>query len=87
MDIVTNHCGTSHWWMEDMPFKDWVHINEPYYTTNHTFSLGVDPNASAADVKQMADGWFVPSMPDMNLDNPFVLKYFQQWALDRKSVV
>lgn len=81
MDIVTNHCGTSHWWMEDMPFKDWVHINEPYYTTNHTFSLGVDPNASAADVKQMADGWFVPSMPDMNLDNPFVLKYFQQWAV------
>ncbi len=26
-------------------------------------------------------GWFVPSMPDMNLDNPFMLKYFQQWAI------
>lgn len=22
MDIVPNHCGTEHWWMNDLPFQD-----------------------------------------------------------------
>ena len=81
MDVVTNHCGTSHWWMQDLPFQDWIHPREPYRNTNHVMSLAFDPNASQADREQMEEGWFVPSMPDMNLDNPFVLKYFQQWAV------
>ncbi|MBQ3722129.1 MAG: cyclomaltodextrinase N-terminal domain-containing protein [Bacteroidales bacterium] len=81
MDIVTNHCGREHWWMQDLPFKDWVHAHEPYRNTNHVMSLAFDPNASQVDREQMEEGWFVPSMPDMNLDNPFVLKYFQQWAV------
>ena len=21
MDVVTNHCGTAHWWMRDLPFE------------------------------------------------------------------
>ena len=25
-DIVPNHCGTAHWWMQDLPFKDWIHV-------------------------------------------------------------
>ncbi len=81
MDVVTNHCGTTHWWMQDLPFQDWIHPREPYRNTNHVLSLAFDPNASQADREQMEEGWFVPSMPDMNLDNPFVLKYFQQWAV------
>ena len=81
MDVVTNHCGSSHPWMKDLPFKDWVHVHEPYQNTNHVMSTALDPYASKADRRQMEEGWFVPSMPDMNLDNPFVLKYFQQWAV------
>lgn len=81
MDIVTNHCGTEHWWMKDMPFKDWVHMNDPYIGSNHMYSLALDPNASAADRRLMEDGWFSRGMPDMNLDNPYLLKYFQQWAI------
>ncbi len=81
MDVVTNHCGREHWWMQDLPFKDWVHAHEPYQNTNHVMSTALDPYASEADLKQMEEGWFVRSMPDMNLDNPFVLKYFQQWAI------
>ena len=81
MDVVTNHCGAAHWWMQDLPFRDWIHVNEPYCNTNHVMSAAFDPNASEADRRQMEEGWFVPSMPDMNLDNPFVLKYFQQWAV------
>ncbi|MCR5828025.1 MAG: cyclomaltodextrinase N-terminal domain-containing protein [Bacteroidales bacterium] len=81
MDIVTNHCGTAHWWMQDAPFKDWYHNSEPYMQMNALFSVYMDPNASVRDRERQESGWFVPSMPDMNLDNPYVLKYFQQWAV------
>ena len=81
MDIVTNHCGTAHWWMDNPPFKDWYHVNEPYMQMNALFSVYMDPHASVRDRERQESGWFVPSMPDMNLDNPFVLKYFQQWAV------
>ena len=81
MDVVTNHASTEHWWMKDLPFKDWVHMNDPYVNSNHTMGLALDPNASKADLAVMEDGWFSRGMPDMNLDNPYMLKYFQQWAV------
>jgi len=81
MDIVTNHCGTEHWWMKDFPFEDWVHQFPEYTGTNVCFSTNMDPNASKKDLYIQESGWFVPSMPDMNLDNPFVLQYFKQWAV------
>ncbi len=81
MDIVTNHCGTAHWWMEDMPFKDWVHRFPEYTQMNALFSVYMDPNAAQTDLQRQESGWFVPSMPDMNLDNPYLLKYFTQWAI------
>lgn len=81
MDIVTNHCGTEHWWMQDLPFKDWIHVFPSYTGTNICFSTNMDYNASAQDLNIQESGWFVPSMPDMNLDNPYVLNYFIQWAV------
>lgn len=81
MDIVPNHCGTEHWWMEDLPFQDWVHQFDTYTGTNVVFSTNMDPNASKHDLYIQESGWFVPSMVDMNLDNPFVLRYFQQWGI------
>ena len=81
MDVVTNHCGTDHWWMKDLPFEDWVHKFPEYTNTHYVFSTVIDPYASEYDSNQLVSGWFVPSMPDMNLDNPFLLKYFQQWAV------
>ena len=81
MDIVTNHCGTAHWWMEDLPFEDWIHQFPSYTGSVFEFSTLMDPNASPRDRNLQESGWFVPSMPDMNLDNPFLLKYFQQWAI------
>ncbi len=81
MDIVTNHCGTAHWWMEDLPFKDWVHLFPEYTGTNICFSTNMDTNASKHDLNVQESGWFVPSMPDMNLDNPYTLAYFKQWAV------
>lgn len=81
LDVVTNHCSCSHPWLADLPFQDWVHQKDELEITNHAMSVAMDPNASQADRSRMEEGWFVPSMADINLDNPFVLRYFQQWAL------
>ena len=81
MDIVPNHCGTEHWWMNDLPFQDWIHQFDTYTGTNVAFSTNMDPNASQKDLYIQESGWFVPSMADMNLDNPYVLQYFIQWGV------
>ena len=81
MDIVPNHCGTEHWWMNDLPFQDWIHQFDTYTGTNVAFSTNMDPNASQKDLYIQESGWFVPSMVDMNLDNPYVLQYFIQWGV------
>ena len=81
MDIVPNHAGSAHWWMEDTPFKDWYHVFDTYTGSNIAFSTNMDPNASKKDLYIQESGWFDKSMVDMNLDNPYVLNYFKQWAI------
>ena len=81
MDIVPNHAGSGHWWMKDVPFADWYHVFDTYTGSNIAFSTNMDPNASKHDLYIQESGWFDRSMVDMNLDNPFMLKYFQQWAI------
>ena len=81
MDIVPNHCGSAHWWMSDLPYHDWIHQYPTFTRSNWQFSTAADPHAAEADFTGMNSGWFDTSMPDMNLDNPDVLKYFQQWAI------
>lgn len=81
MDIVTNHCGLAHWWIEDLPYQDWIHQHDHYTQTNNVFSANYDPNASEYDLRLNETGWFDTHMPDMNLDNPDLLQYFKQWAI------
>lgn len=81
MDIVTNHCGDAHWWMSDLPFSDWVHRWPEYTHSNCAFSVHNDPYCSQHDRDNMVGGWFDTSMVDMNLDNPYLLQYFKQWAI------
>ena len=80
-DFVPNHCGITHWWMEDLPFDDWVHQFPRYTNTNICFSTNMDINASSKDLYYQESGWFARSMPDINLDNPFVRHYFTQVAV------
>lgn len=81
MDIVPNHCGGAHWWMQDLPFNDWIHQYPTFTRSNWQFSTAADMHAAKVDQVGMNSGWFDTSMPDMNLDNPFLLHYFQQWAI------
>lgn len=78
MDLIFNHCGSEHWWMYDMPMSDWINNYPDYKITNHRRTVNQDPHASEADRKGMVDGWFVPTMPDLNQKNPFMSKYLIQ---------
>jgi len=81
MDYVTNHWGIEHWMMKDLPTHDWIHQFENYTQTNHKRSTISDINASEIDKKICLDGWFVPTMPDLNQSNPLVLNYLKQNAI------
>ncbi|MDX1637566.1 MAG: glycoside hydrolase family 13 protein [Balneolaceae bacterium] len=74
-DIITNHAGSDHWWMQDPPTRDWVHYPDHYRQTNHRRTTLHDPYASEIDTRRFTDGWFVPSMPDLNQDNPLLADY------------
>jgi glycosidase len=78
MDMIFNHCGSEHWWMEDLPMADWMNHYPDYKITSHRRTVNQDPHASEADRSAMADGWFVPTMPDLNQKNPFMATYLIQ---------
>ncbi len=78
MDMIFNHCGLEHWWMKDMPMADWINQYPDYQITNHVKTLNQDPYASTYDKNQFVDGWFVPTMPDLNQRNPFMATYLIQ---------
>ena len=77
-DMVFNHFGTYHWWMNDLPTKDWVNQWPAFTRSNYRGGTLTDPYASEADKKLMLKGWFDSSMADFNQDNPFVSKYLIQ---------
>ncbi len=81
MDMVPNHCGAAHWWMKDLPYADWINQFSEFTNTNNVFSANYDINASEYDRLLSNRGWFDRPMPDMNLENPDLLRYFQQWAI------
>lgn len=108
-DIVPNHIGSGHHWMNplpgrpkegspppggearsargadmlDLPTPDWLNhppgpTGEGYRETNHRHVAVQDPYAAAADRAAMTEGWFVPTMPDMNQRQPLLATYLTQ---------
>lgn len=80
-DLVPNHSGVSHWWIKDTPFKDWINYDGKYVQTKYAQTAQFDTHASKADFVNNRDGWFVESMPDLNLRNEFMLNYLAQNAI------
>ena len=92
MDMIFNHCGFEHPWVKDMPSKDWINLNgwlkeskgssDPrgtsFQQTSYKLTPVKDPYASDVDLKETVDGWFVPTMPDLNQRNPHVMTYLIQ---------
>jgi len=78
MDMVANHMGTGHWWMEELPTQDWLNFQDEVRKTSHARTTNQDPYASEFDIRLHADGWFVDAMPDLNQRNPLLADYLIQ---------
>ena len=92
MDMIFNHCGFEHPWVADMPTTDWFNLpgwlkesqgkSDPrgtsFLQTSYKLTPVVDPYASKVDLKETVEGWFVPTMPDLNQKNPHVMNYLIQ---------
>ncbi|MBO4849974.1 MAG: glycoside hydrolase family 13 protein [Prevotella sp.] len=92
MDMIFNHCGFEHPWVADQPSADWFNLpgwleeskgtSDPtgtsFLQTSYKLTPVVDPYASQVDLKETVQGWFVPTMPDLNQRNPHVMTYLIQ---------
>lgn len=77
-DAVLNHSGTGYWWMNDLPYKDWLNFTDTKTRTNHKRTVNQDPYASRYDKDIWVKGWFDGHMADMNGANPFMANYLIQ---------
>lgn len=80
-DVVLNHVGSSHWWMEDLPSEDWLNYPNNLKYTTHTRESLHDPYAIKEDIRNFTDGWFTEHMPDLNQRNPILARYLVQNSL------
>ena len=95
MDMIVNHSGSEHWWMKDVPASDWFNYQEQnmkgdnYQITTHRKTTIQDPYISDIDMKEFTDGWFVPTMPDLNQRNEIMAKYLIQnsiWWIEYSGI-
>lgn len=80
-DIVLNHIGRHHWWMDDLPTQDWVNTWPEYTETHHARMTLQDPYAAPCDRQRFANGWFSQGMPDLNQRQPLLATYLTQMSL------
>jgi glycosidase len=84
MDVIFNHVGDRHWFIEDLPSADWIHQWPEYTKTTYRATTLMDPHAASADRREFSDGWFDRHMPDLNQQNPHLANYLIQnsiwWA-------
>ena len=60
-----------------------------YLQTSYKLTPVVDPYASKADLRETVEGWFVPSMPDLNQRNPHLMRYLIQnsiWWIETAGI-
>lgn len=81
-DLVPNHIGSGHPWLTEPPAPDWFNRQgQPYAETNHRHVTVADRYAARADVQAFQDGWFVPTMPDLNQRHPVLARYLIEQAI------
>ncbi len=78
MDMIFNHCGSDHWWMNDLPTKDWLNHQEEFVQTTHYLWPVMDVHAPQTEIDATVDGWFTRGMPDLNQRNKHLSTYLIQ---------
>ena len=77
-DMIFNHCGINHWFINDLPMSNWVHQFPEFTRSNFRAEALTDPYATEYDLNKLLMGWFDTNMPDFDQRNPFVTEYLIQ---------
>lgn len=77
-DSVLNHISINHWWVKDMPAKNWFNHGRIFVPTSHKRESLHDKHGTLEDREAFTDGWFVPTMIDLNQRNSLVANYLIQ---------
>jgi glycosidase len=81
-DQVANHVGSRHPWVQDPPLDDWFHGTLAQHERNRfQNSVLLSPHANRDEVRNTLDGWFSDDLPDMNQEQPEVVRYEVQNSL------
>ena len=79
LDHVSNHFSDDHVWMKNPPTINWTNgTKENHLNADHNKMIFTDIHADSSTIKNVEQGWFVDSMPDLNQENPFVANYIIQ---------
>lgn len=82
LDMVANHVGPDHPWVDDPPTPTWFNGTRQRHLDNtwQTWTLA-DPYAAPALRESTVRGWFAGILPDLNQDDPEVRRYLIQNTL------
>lgn len=82
IDLVPNHVGVQHPWVQDPPAPGWLHGTLQHHPRiEYDFYQLVDPHAPHSAWSDITSGWFTDAMPDLNQQNPLVARYLIQNAM------
>lgn len=87
-DQVFNHCGSAHWWMDDMPANNWVN-SQDYGRSVFQNQVMSDPHASNYEKSKQYRGYFDTNMPDLNYENELLSRYMIQnsiWWIEYANI-
>jgi len=79
LDTVPNHVGPAHPWVHDSPDPTWFHGTLEHHTiAQEDFAPLTDPHAPWRDQRNVTEGWFANTLPDLNQEDPAVSRYLTQ---------
>ena len=77
-DIVLNHIGKNHWWVDDLPFENWINSNINYQISFTDLNSVFDPYSYKKDTDLLTTRWVNDSYPDLNHKNKHLSNYLIQ---------
>ena len=82
LDMVANHTGPYHPWVNDSPTPTWFHGTAKKHLANtwQVWALA-DPYSTPGMREATLDGWFIDILPDLNQGDPEVARYINQNTL------
>lgn len=79
MDVIFNHTGDQHWFIRDLPDRNWIHQWEDgLRPISYRAPVHMDPYGAESDFVAVTESWFDKHMPDLNQQHPQLANYLIQ---------